>query len=168
MTDRRDVCVIPDLVLSSDEEFSDDDDPDETIFPSLTPQTLGTVLPSTPTGPPPARVTGPPFSPKPFILSPSSSPGSAFSVSPTSQQVPGVIQEVAPVLQQGGAGHQQHVLQGGGDREDEEHNGLPAFPAQEEVYDQQDGADPQVVAPVLLDVHTGGSANLARRGAGAG
>ena len=48
--------------------------------------------------------------------------------SPTSQQVPGVIQEVAPVLQQGGAGHQQHVVQDGGDSEDEEHNGLPAFP----------------------------------------
>ena len=53
VTDRRDVCVIPDLVLLSDEEFSvdDDNDPDETIFPSSTPQTLGTVLPSTPTGP---------------------------------------------------------------------------------------------------------------------
>ena len=53
MSDRRDMSEVPDLVLSSyeDEDDSDDDDPDETIFPSLTPQTLGTVLPSTPTGP---------------------------------------------------------------------------------------------------------------------
>ena len=63
---------------------------------------------------------------------------------------------------------QQHVVQDGGDSEDEEHNGLPAFPVLEEVYDQQDGADPQVVAPALLDFHTGGFANLARRGAGPG
>ena len=66
--------AIPDLVLSdSEEEFSEDDaDPDETIVQL-------TAFPTAPTGPPPARVSGPPFSQKPFILSPSSSPGSAFS-----------------------------------------------------------------------------------------
>ena len=104
-----------------------------------------TAPPFTLTGPPPTRVTGPPFSPTPFVLSPSSSPGSPFFVSPTSHQVPGYIQEVAPVLLQGGAGQHQHVLQGGGEGED--HIGLP-------VHDQQDGADPEphVVAPALLDV----------------
>ena len=115
VSDRRDGPAIPDLVLSSDEEFSDeDDDPDETIVQYFTPQRLSSVTtpPLTPTGPPPARVTGPPFSPTPFILSPSSSPGSAFLVSP--QQVQSDIQEVASVLLQGGAGQQQHVLQGEG------------------------------------------------------
>ena len=152
VSDRRDMCVIPDLVLSSDEELSDDSD--ETIVQHLTPKRLVTVSPLTPTGPPPARVTGPPFSPRPFILSPSSSPGSAFSDSPTSQQVPGDIQEVAPVLQQGGASHQHQVLQGGGVGDEEE------------LYDQQDGADPQVVAPALLDVPNDRGGGLGHRGSG--
>ena len=69
-------------------------------------------------------------------------------------QVPGYIQEVAPVLLQDGAGQQQHVVQGGGE---DDHIGLP-------VHDQQDGADPDphVVAPALLDVPRSGAGPVCR------
>ena len=58
------------------------------------------------------------------------------------------VRALVDLDQQGGAGHQHQVLQGGVDgAEEEEHNGLPVDPFQEELYDQQDGADPQVAAP---------------------
>ena len=101
------VSRIPDLVLSSDEGESDSDDDEDLnqtiVQPSLysTPQRLPSC--STPTGPPPARVTGPPFAPIPFNLSLNLSPGPAFPPTPPFHQlVQDDNQEAAPA-QQGGA-----------------------------------------------------------------
>ena len=62
---RRDISELPELVLLSEEEYSDDVDPDQTIVQNAPQRLIPPV-----TGPPSARVTGPPFSPRPFILSP--------------------------------------------------------------------------------------------------
>ena len=104
---RREVSELPDLVLSENEGESDDEDSDQTIFTPISSR-----------GPPPSRVTGPAFSPIPFNLSLSLSPGPAFPASPslqhgdTEEAAPvqqggaDLVQQSAPVLQ-GGAGHQQ-------------------------------------------------------------
>ena len=159
MSDRRNMSEVPDLVLSSyeDEDDSDDDDPDQTIVQLFTPRRLSSsviVSPTTPSGPPSARVTGPPFTPRPFILSPSSSPISAFSVQ-------GESQEVDPVLQQGGSGQQQQA--GGAHDYEEEENDEDV---DEDVH--QDGAGPQVAAPALPneDVPVGRPGGPSRSGSG--